>query len=1136
MRLLFFSFSTFLHTTIFSIGDTILKISFNEKAIKEAERRRTEQNREAQQTSATAMGQTAFADMFGRQEDGILAAGGEKGKSLIELQEEAGNVDVAVQRDYMTVMSHTMSEEDYAKMQEEGFDPGAMDPEDVVTIVDKIKAELVRAGKNIVGYTDDMDVGKLTAALGSEVLARSVVDSFREADVPLTKENLSAVSRAWAMNAELAPLGEGSYNYLIDNEMEAEIWNLYLAQSSGADGGGNSAKFYAEDVQGYYAQSAGRGQDSGLQGQIDRIIEQAGGQVNEKSRMNAAWLLDKGLPLTAENLKRLEALQGIELPMTEEKFAKAAAAAVAEGKDPVHASFGESGGNLYERAAAISEFYHSSELWEATVGDITARRQLEEVRLRMSAEVNVRLLRSGFSIDTEPMVELIEALKRAEYQLANQYFPRDNMAVEKYQNYQKASNVAGQLPGLPADVLGMFAKGEGSASLETIYNEGKAMQAAYEKAQASYEKLMTGPRSDLGDSIDKAFASVDHILKDLGVELTDENRRAVRILGYNQMEMNLHNLEAVRDADRQVQGVLEKLTPAATLKMIRDGFNPLEKSFGELEQYFKTLPPEYKKEADSYSRFLYGLERNNEITPEERESYIGIYRLVRQLEKAEGAAVGALVNSQTEIHFSNLLSALQSSRNRPLDMRVSDETGDRLKLMRKGESISAQISKAFNKTVREIREANAAAAIEEAGLEARLREANRPGGQAAAEGRPSGADSAAGRTDVARTGVGEENPVAASAMSAGASRDTGAAVSASSERAAQASGATQAAAAAAQMAAGARAAALQPEAPAAQTAASSHAEAVSEALVKAANDVITDVSSDAEATREYNKTQLEEQRQAVSAADKESVSMLQRGALPSSADNLMAAQALNHGVDNLFEIADRKPAKKKEQYSMNDLMAMLASKSGAGAQKPQPEPAAEETGSAALWRKLDNMEEFVEDYGRMTEAALESVEEATFAEADSSVDVRNMQLNHKQLTVAAALAKREEYYLPVYVGDTLTRVHLTLDKGSQEKGTVTVGVTLSEEAHMQARLYLQNGQVHGMMFGEGKVELMKLRQIADTFKEEAQKSWEVGNITTITSEARMPELIKSGEHTPTDSAELYQVAKVFLHSVVQTAS
>ena len=80
-----------------------MKITFSEQAIKEAERRRAEGNRQAQQTSATAMGQTAFADMFGRHEDGIVDAG-EKGKSLLELQQEAGDVDVGVQRDYMTVM------------------------------------------------------------------------------------------------------------------------------------------------------------------------------------------------------------------------------------------------------------------------------------------------------------------------------------------------------------------------------------------------------------------------------------------------------------------------------------------------------------------------------------------------------------------------------------------------------------------------------------------------------------------------------------------------------------------------------------------------------------------------------------------------------------------------------------------------------------------------------------------------------------------------------------------------------------------------------------------------------------------------------------------------------------------------
>lgn len=1048
-----------------------MKITFSEQAIKEAERRRAERSRTEYQQSAGAMGQTAFADMFGRQQDGILAAAGEKGKSLIELQQEAENVDVAVQRDYMTVMSHTMSEEDYARLKEEGFDLGAMDPEEAVTIVDKIKAELVRAGKTIVGYTDDMSMDKLASALGSQALARAVADSFREADIPLSKENLSAVSRAWAMNQELAPMGEGSYNYLIDNGMEAEIWNLYLAQSSGADRGGSAAKFYAEDVQGYYAQSAGAASGAELQSQIDRIIRQSGGEVTEESRRNAAWLLERGLPLTAGNLKKLEELRGLELPAAEEQFGKAAAAAIAEGKDPVHTSLTGNGENLYEKAAFISEFYHSSEIWEATVGDITARRQLEEVRLRMTAEVNVKLLRSGFSIDTEPMEELIKALKQAEYQLANQYFPRDNMAVEKYHNYQKASDVAGQMPGLPADVLGMFAKGREGASLETIYNEGKALQASYEKAQESYEKLMTVPRSDLGDSIDKAFASVDHILKDLGVEITDENRRAVRILGYNQMEMNLSNLEAVREADRQVQGVLEKLTPAATLKMIRDGFNPLEKSFGELEHYFKTLPPEYKKEAESYSRFLYGLERNNEITPEERESYIGIYRLVRQLEKAEGAAVGALVNAQTEIHFSNLLSALQSSRNRPIDLKVSDETGTASELLRKGESISAQISRAFTKTVQEIREANAAAAALEA------------------------------KPQVQEVSAMPVPPAQAREQSAARPEQARAADSGTEPR-------------------------------------NAAPEAVSEALVKAANDVLTEVSSDETAAREYNRTQLEEQRQAVSAADQESVAMLQRGAMPSSADNLMAAQALNHGVENLFEMSDRHRApKKKEQYSMNDLMALVASKGSgraeAGDAAGKADSAQETSESTSLWQKLDNMEEFAQDYGRMAEDCLKSVEEATFEEADSSVDVRNMQLNHKQLTVAAALASREEYYLPVYVGNTLTRVHLTLDKGKNEKGTVTVGVTLAEDAHMQARLYLQDGMVHGMLFAEGNVELRKLQQIADTFRKEAEGSWTVGSLTTIASEKRMPELIKSGEHVPTESAELYRVAKVFLKSVVQ---
>ena len=160
-----------------------MKVAFPEQAVSEAEKQKQKINkyRTSHNGEVATAGQVPFAAMVNGIQD-VPGMGGEKGKSLIELQQEAGSADVALQQDFMTVMSHTMTAEDYAKMQEEGFDLGSMEPEDVVTIVDKIKAELVRSGQNIVGYTDDMDMQTLTAALGSQALAQAVADSFTEAN------------------------------------------------------------------------------------------------------------------------------------------------------------------------------------------------------------------------------------------------------------------------------------------------------------------------------------------------------------------------------------------------------------------------------------------------------------------------------------------------------------------------------------------------------------------------------------------------------------------------------------------------------------------------------------------------------------------------------------------------------------------------------------------------------------------------------------------------------------------------------------------------------------------------------------------------------------------------------------------
>ena len=57
----------------------------------------------------------------------------QKTASLSDIQNEAAQVDAAIQQDYMTLMSNTLSKEDYARLEQEGFHFADLEPEMAVT-------------------------------------------------------------------------------------------------------------------------------------------------------------------------------------------------------------------------------------------------------------------------------------------------------------------------------------------------------------------------------------------------------------------------------------------------------------------------------------------------------------------------------------------------------------------------------------------------------------------------------------------------------------------------------------------------------------------------------------------------------------------------------------------------------------------------------------------------------------------------------------------------------------------------------------------------------------------------------------------------------------------------------------------
>lgn len=772
-----------------------MKITFdNNNTVNNVDRGMTTTYRGAHTQKAGQVGAYAL-DISGTVMDNKAYKG--QGKTAEDVMQAAGQTDIAVQRDYITVMSNSMSTEDFKQMTKDGYCIGDMETEEVVTILDHIKAELAKSGVQIEGYTDEIDMETLENIVGSEAFAKELCRQFARQDIPVTQENAKDVKEAYDKAEELKDMTEGSMKYMVENHMEPTIDNLYRADYSSTADGNRQGRGYYADASGYYAKKAEEFNWQQLLPQMEKIIEEAGLEVNEETLENAKWLIEKGIPLTSEAVADLNRLDALKLPPDEEKILSAIAAAIADGKSAGTANLADGRSNLEKAAQYVERFaqikdetadraasqgkvltlanlekvqkqtenepepvedkarynteYNSGEITEKSSGlvgvtpehsvtdntavenyisentvsgDVTARRQLEEVRLMMTIEANRKLLESGYAIDTTELEQLVEALKQIEAQRGQLLFgePDPERAAEKAALYTETRSKITEIPQFPIDIVGRFKVTDEDFTLNHVHVEGGALRNDYESAGKKYEAWMTDTRPDLGDSIEKAFRNVDDILEDLEMEINEENRRAARILGYNQMELSEENMRNVIAADRELHRVIDKMTPAVVLQTIRDGKNPLEMTIPELNDYLNASRYEEAQEQEKYSKFLYKLEKSNQIIEQEREAYIGIYRMFRQFEKTDDAAVGALLNIGAELSFKNLLSVVRSQKKTGMDY-VVDEGFAGLEAIEKNVSITAQIESGFHKSYRDIvRDITDKMARQDASTEADYRE------------------------------------------------------------------------------------------------------------------------------------------------------------------------------------------------------------------------------------------------------------------------------------------------------------------------------------------------------------------------------------------------------------------------------
>lgn len=484
----------------------------------------------------------------------------------------------------------------------------------------------------------------------------------------------SAMGEYAATYKESASMSDSAKTFLVKNELEPTIENVYKAIHSGAAYNNSNILSDAEWNE--------------IKPQAEKIIKNAGLENDEKHLLRSRYMIENGIALTEKNLQYYDILDKLEVP-SDEEIVDRISATIIEGRKPGQTKVTGESLPFEEAVMALqvvraAKNTHIMALSKEDIRTIDALsdienknieympdntdiqylrtyRQIQEIRLMMTIEAARTIENSGVSINTTELAELVDSLKNYEAGALTKSPDAggETVTLNEVSEVNEILLAMEELKTAPAAVLGIVAE-------EKVVSPKILLENRYVKAGEAYEALSTEVRADLGDSVFKAVkASTDDILSGLGYEDNEENRRAIRILAYNKMEMTEKNIDIIKDLDISVNTLFKKMTPEKTLKMIREGVDLMSKDVRELTDYFNKMPDE--REVEKYSEFLYRLQKNNAITDEEREKFIACYSLINKFEKDGMNAVGSLYLQGLDFNMGNLLTAYMTRKTGGID-------------------------------------------------------------------------------------------------------------------------------------------------------------------------------------------------------------------------------------------------------------------------------------------------------------------------------------------------------------------------------------------------------------------------------------------------------------------------------------
>jgi hypothetical protein len=323
--------------------------------------------------------------------------------------------------------------------------------------------------------------------------------------------------------------------------------------------------------------------------------------------------------------------------------------------------------------------------------EVTFRIHIEEQRLRMSGTGSKAALELGATVDFVSTEERIASLRRLltdHIENLSREWDIDTGAQDGFFSHEVTARIAvdtlvtaADIADAPASFYRTSISFGTSITFEKLGAAAVAEEASVTRsvltmsAIASYDAGATEIRADLGDSIRKAFNHIDEVLTENDLPVTDANKRAVRILASAGMDVTAESIENVKYYDAKVMEVVNRMTPAAVLSLIKRGINPLKESIDSLTDLLDEDPEQSPlSREEQISSFLVNLEEKGDISETERSAYINIYRLLYTISRDDYAAIASVLADGRDMTLKNLLAAQRSRRDSGMDIKIDDST------------------------------------------------------------------------------------------------------------------------------------------------------------------------------------------------------------------------------------------------------------------------------------------------------------------------------------------------------------------------------------------------------------------------------------------------------------------------------